>query len=93
MMGKEKTSKMFVFIAVGLMGFIIAQLFVSAQAQAPQTLIKTDGGVIVFIVDGQEQARIDAKGLHMNGDVNYSGMMTDTVTYQVPADQQKAGAE
>lgn len=68
-------------------------LWGSAQAQSPQALIKTDGDMIVFMVDGQERARFDAMGLHVNGDVNYSGAITDTVTYQPAAAAQKVGAE
>ncbi|KWT91739.1 MULTISPECIES: hypothetical protein [unclassified Variovorax] len=66
-----------------LIGLAVAQLFPTAQAQSPETLIITsDDGVIVFIVDGQEKARIDAAGLHVNGDIAYSGAITDTVVYE-----------
>ena len=64
-----------------LIGFATAQLLQTAQAQAPDTLVQTDGGMIVFIVEGQEKARIDPAGLHVNGDIGYSGVITDTITY------------
>lgn len=68
-------------------------VFTKAQAESPQTLIKTENGTIVFLVGGQEQARLDASGLHVNGDVNYSGAITDTVTYRPSAVAEKAGVE
>lgn len=52
-----------------------------ARANTPQTLIKTDRDTIIFIVNGQEQARIDTEGLHVNGNLNYSGVTIDTGTY------------
>ena len=89
----DKSGGIIAVVICGLLGFNTAQLFSSAQAQSPQTIIKTDNNIIVFVVDGQERARIDATGFHVNGDVNYSGATTDTVTYQ-PADrtQEDAGA-
>lgn len=60
-----------------LIGFAAAQLITCAQAQAPATTIQTENGVIVFVVDGQEAARIDKTGLHVKGDIAYGGMSTD----------------
>lgn len=69
-------------LAVGVfIGLGAAQLLQTAQAQAPDTLVQTDGGIILFIVGGQEKARIDPAGLHVNGDIGYSGVITDTITY------------
>ncbi len=56
-----------------------------AQAQAPETLVRTERGAIVFILDGREQARIDDKGLHVRGDVAFTGMTIDSGTYPEPA--------
>jgi hypothetical protein len=50
-----------------------------APAQAGATRIETDQktGVIRFVVKGREVARIDAKGLHVRGDIDYTGVITD----------------
>ena len=58
-------------------GFAGAQLLPQAQATAPETIMKTEDGVIVFIVNGQEKARINATGLHVDGDIIYRGNITD----------------
>lgn len=50
-------------------------------ASETDTVILADRGVIRFMVDGQEQARIDAAGLHVNGDIGYSGSLADTLAY------------
>lgn len=52
-----------------------------ATAQVTQaTRIETNQktGAIRFIVKGREEARIDAKGLHVRQDVDYGGLLTDT---------------
>ena len=45
----------------------------------PQTRVETDQktGTIRFIVNGQEQARLDSTGLHVRHGVMYGGTMTD----------------
>lgn len=60
-----------------LMGFAAAQLITSVQARSLATTIQTDDGVIIFVVDGQEAARIDVTGLHVRGDIAYGGTTTD----------------
>ena len=57
-----------------------------APAQAEATRIETDQktGAIRFIVNGQEQARIDATGLHVRGNFEYSGEAVDTPYHTVP---------
>ena len=49
----------------------------TGQQQA--TRIETDEktGAIRFIVNGREEARIDAKGLHVRQDVAYGGSIAD----------------
>lgn len=47
------------------------------------TVILADHGVIRFMVDGEEQARIDSAGIHVNGNVRYSGSLTDTQAYDI----------
>lgn len=71
-------------------GFAGARLLPQAHATSPETLMKTEDGVIVFLVEGQEKARIDASGLHVNGDVGYSGAITDTVTYETTPAMERA---
>jgi hypothetical protein len=48
-----------------------------------QTEVVTDQktGAILFIVGGHEQARIDSSGLHVRGNVDYEGMITDAGTH------------
>ena len=70
--------------------FLIVFLIFTAPAQAAgpaaplaaaeATRIETDQktGAIRFIVDGREVARFERDGLHVRGDVNYSGMTKDT---------------
>ena len=60
-----------------LIGFAGAQCLPRAHATSPQTQIKTEGDVIAFIVGGREVARIDASGLHVDGDVAYAGALVD----------------
>jgi len=69
-------------LAVGmLIGLGAAQILPVAVADSDQTYTLTGNGVITFIVDGKVQGHIDAAGLHINGDIGYSGGITDTVTY------------
>jgi hypothetical protein len=80
-------------LAIGVsIGLVLAQLLPTARAESPEATIKTDGGVIVFLVEGQEKARIDTAGLHVNGDVGYSGVIADTVTY-APRGSDAEGAQ
>lgn len=63
-----------------LLGLAASQLLPAAHAKDPETTINTEGGVIVFVVEGQKKAWIDASGLHVNGDISYAGTLTDTGT-------------
>lgn len=51
----------------------------SAARTVPLTRVETDqkAGVIRFIVNGREEARLDAEGFHVRGDVDYRGAMGD----------------
>lgn len=81
----RKTTALALALAIGvLLGLTGAQVLPIAQAKDPETIIKTEGGVIVFLVEGHEKARIDATGLHVNGDLEYTGALTDTVYYILP---------
>lgn len=67
-------------LAVGAaLGFGAAHALSNAAASPPATEILTENGAILFMVNGQEQARIDVTGLRVNGDVSYSGSLVDTV--------------
>ncbi len=65
-----------------LMGAITVLALSSARASSPATEVVASGSSIIFMVDGHEQARLDATGLQVNGDIGYSGAITDTVSYR-----------
>ncbi|MNE18699.1 hypothetical protein D3C81_303450 [compost metagenome] len=67
-------------ILVGLTGALSIHPGKAASADNPAA-INTRDGVIRFMIDGEEQARIDAGGLHVKGDIYYSGTITDSVTF------------
>jgi hypothetical protein len=50
-----------------------------SSAQLPATRIETDqkAGVIRFIVNGREEARLDATGLHVRNGISYGNTLTD----------------
>ena len=56
----------------------IATTAMTAPAK-PQTRVETDNisGAVLFIVNGQEQARIDQYGLHVRESVEYGGYLAD----------------
>lgn len=61
-------------------GFTGAASITPGQA-APSdkaALISTEGGIIRFLIGGEEKARIDETGFHVKGDLNYAGVITDT---------------
>lgn len=51
----------------------------TAKADAPKPEIITDekAGVVRVLIAGREILRIDAAGLHVKGDLDYTGVMTD----------------
>lgn len=64
-----------------------------APAQAGEaTRIETDQktGIVRIIVNNREVARFDAKGLHVQQNVDYGGILTDTGNYDK---QTKAAAK
>lgn len=67
------------FIGVAA-GFTGAACITPGQAAPPDkaALISTEGGIIRFLIGGEEKARIDGAGLHVRGDLNYTGVTTDT---------------
>lgn len=69
-------------LAVGvILGFGAAHTLSNVEASPPATEIHTENGVIRFVVDGQEQARIDAVGFTVRGNLSYSGAFIDSVVY------------
>lgn len=71
-----RTTTLALFIGL-LLGFAVAQLITCAQAESPATTVQTEDGVLVFVVDGKEAARIDVGGLHVRGDIAYGGTAID----------------
>ena len=57
---------------------------VAAPNTKPRTRIEIDqdAAVIRFITDGQERAVLDADGLHVRGDIHFTGQVIDTNTWQ-----------
>jgi len=53
---------------------------VAAHAQINATAVVTDSvrGVIRFMIEGKEVARIDENGLHVANNIEYGGSITDT---------------
>jgi hypothetical protein len=52
------------------------------NSQATRAILRSDqnAGAVLIEIDGKEVARMDAGGLHVKGDVSYSGTLTDTGT-------------
>ncbi|MFZ6047407.1 hypothetical protein ACFW0H_14975 [Pseudomonas sp. CR3202] len=78
-----KTGIICVFITgvfFGLAGAFSIHPGKAASSDNPAA-INTRDGIIRFMIDGEEQARIDAGGFHVKGDINYSGTITDSVTF------------
>jgi len=59
-----------------------------------ETLIVVDEetGTIVFVVEGEEKARLDADGLHINGSIDYTGTIADIGPSYHPAEESKSAA-
>jgi hypothetical protein len=47
-------------------------------AKRAELIVDEQAGVIKFVIDGVEKARIDEIGLHVAGDVAYTGTLADT---------------
>ena len=44
----------------------------------PEIVVDQQANVVRILIDGKEIVVIDAKGLHVKGDVDYTGMLVDT---------------
>lgn len=73
---------------------LLSQSSSAQNAQAGQSATRieadTDSNVIRFFINGQEQAVLDAQGLHVNGSIAYSGTITDGNKYSQPVSGQQA---
>ena len=69
-------------LAIGMvLGASATGLISTVRAQAPATesaYMLSSNGVISFIVEGRQVARIDAQGLSINGSVTHSGALIST---------------
>jgi hypothetical protein len=85
---------LFVFMAGPIAPALAQDSRPSPQAQAGPTPtrieVDTASNVIRFFVGGREQAVLDAGGLHVNGNVDYSGTITDGNRYSQPSGGQGA---
>ena len=55
----------------------------AAQAQPAATRIEVDeqAGVIRFFIEGEKRAALDAAGLHVNGNIEFTGQTVDIGTW------------
>ena len=68
---------LYVAVAVILTAFITGNITAKANNTSPAIEIDPQNRLIRFIVDGQDIAIIDAEGMHVFGDITYSGTITD----------------
>lgn len=66
--------RLFIFI----MGLMVLPMTVSAQEQADTRIaVDEEAGVIRFIIDGEEQARLTSDGMLVRGNIIYGGTIRD----------------
>lgn len=53
-------------------------------------VVDQERGVIRFLIEGQEKAFLDASGLHVNGDVAYTGTIKDSGAAQTAKEGKNA---
>ena len=46
-------------------------------ADRPQIITDDKNNAVLVLIRGKEVLRIDERGLHLNGDLDYTGVMTD----------------
>jgi hypothetical protein len=56
----------------------------SPSPRRAAVILDQESGVIRFIIDGREQAVLDADGLHVRGGIDYTGALTDGNRYSQP---------
>ena len=62
-------------IAVSATSYALAQK--AAPAERVVMTLDQEAGALRVVIDGDEVARLDAGGLTVEGDLTYSGMITD----------------
>jgi len=74
------TRVQFLVATAALLALAGGSLALAEKPETARVMIVPDQkeGAVRFVIDGQEQARIDATGLHVVGDINYGGALTDT---------------
>lgn len=55
----------------------IASQPVPSGDSKPQIIADPQTNTVRILIDGKEVVRIDVKGLHVTGDVDYTGTLTD----------------
>lgn len=53
-------------------------------------IVDQERGVIRFLIEGQEKAFLDASGLHVNGDITYTGTIKDSGAGKATGEGQNA---
>ena len=73
------TFSLCLFLLLGTMS-VLSGGHAAAKSGDGKTQVVTDeqAHVVRVIIDGKEVLTIDAKGLHVNGNVEYSGTIRDT---------------
>lgn len=82
-------------LLVLLLTFSISTVYALKRAFAqpePVATVETAHGVIRFVIDGREIARIDADGLHVDGDIRYAGVAVDNGSKGSAGSAAKPGA-
>ena len=66
-------------LAIGMvLGASVAGIVSTVRAAPPATEVRAEGNAITFLVEGREVARIDARGLIVNGAITHTGALIST---------------
>lgn len=80
-MPKDVSQRVLFALALALAVWGAYTLNEAIAQSTSQATVETHDGVIRFMIDGQEKARIDSIGLHVNGGLVYTGTTTDANAY------------
>lgn len=81
----RRVAALLAFCSLALCGAAFAQEKPQSDSLKPAaTRIEADqdADVIRFIVNNREEMRLDSEGLHVRGNIEYSGVIADTGTYR-----------